>query len=258
MNKKSRRHNQILAQLTALPTMRVGALASELGVTTETIRRDLDELTERGLISRTYGGAMLRQGLEPALSVRQNELKEERTAIARAAVPRLTDARVIMIGSGATTVHVSRRIAFEMRDITVITHSFGVATTLSFNPTIKVIMAPGLYHSGEGAMHGAQTVRFLSEYNADWTVLGASGLAPDGPSDALVEAADVYATMLRQAGQRMVVADRTKFDRVSTARYARWSHIDILVSDAVPGGPLGRALKQAEVEVLTAGGPAKA
>lgn len=234
--------------------MRVSALSEALGVTTETIRRDLDELARQGLISRTYGGAMLRQQGEPALTERHNELVAEREAIARIAVSMLKDARVIMIGSGATTVHVARRMVYELNNVTVITHSFGVATALAFNPTISVMMAPGLYHSGEGAMHGAQTVRFLSDFTADWAVLGASGLSPDGPSDALIEAADVYSTLLRQATHRMVVADHTKFDRMSTARYAHWSTIDMLASDRMPTGPLAGALKRAEVDVRVAAG----
>ncbi|MBK1635394.1 DeoR/GlpR family DNA-binding transcription regulator [Rhodovulum adriaticum] len=252
--KKAARQKQILAELTTTPTMRVSALSEALSVTTETIRRDLDELARQGLISRTYGGAMLRQQAEPTLTQRHNELVTEREAIARIAVPMLKDARVIMIGSGATTVHVARRLVYELNNITVITHSFGVATALAFNPTISVMMAPGLYHSGEGAMHGAQTVRFLSDFTADWAVLGASGLSPDGPSDALIEAADVYSAMLRQATRRMVVADHTKFDRMSTARYARWSNIDVLASDRTPTGPMAAALKRAEVETLIAPG----
>ncbi|WP_068113930.1 DeoR/GlpR family DNA-binding transcription regulator [Tropicimonas marinistellae] len=252
--KKEKRHKAILEHLTAEPTMRVRALSEALEVTTETIRRDLDELTELGLISRTYGGAMLRQPREPALSHRHDEMRAEREAIARAACKRFRGARTLMIGSGATTIHVAHRIVYDLNNVTVITHSFGVATALSFNPTISVVMAPGLYHSGEGAMHGAQTVRFLSDLSADWAIVGASGLSPDGPSDALIEAADVYSTMLRQVARRMVVADHTKFDRLSTARYARWSHIDTLVTDKPPVGPLANALSDGEVEVLLAKG----
>ncbi|WP_095588952.1 DeoR/GlpR family DNA-binding transcription regulator [Actibacterium ureilyticum] len=247
--KKTRRHTAILDQLSANPTMRVNRLSEALGVTTETIRRDLEDLAGQGLISRTYGGAMLRQPAEPALSERHKDFVAERAAIGRAAGPILAKARVIMIGSGATTVQIAKRIAFEMNEITVITHSFGVATVLSFNPTIQVIMAPGVYHSGEGAMHGAQTVRFLADYTADWSVTGASALSPAGPTDALIEAADVYATMLRQSTRHMVVADKSKYDRMATARYAEWGDIDLLLTDGQPQGPLAQALQGGGVEV---------
>lgn len=248
-SKREKRQKAILDYLTAEPTMRVSALSEALDVTTETIRRDLDELTRQDLISRTYGGAILRQPREPALSVRHNEMPEERQAIARAASAAFRGARTLMIGSGATTTHVARRMVYDMNDITVIAHSFGVATALSFNPTIAVIMAPGLYHAGEGAMHGGRTVRFLSDFSADWAIVGASALSPEGPSDALIEAGDVYATMFRQAARRMIVADHGKFDRISSARYARWSEVDMLVTDRRPKGPLADALDAGEVEV---------
>ncbi|APX24158.1 MAG: DeoR/GlpR transcriptional regulator [Rhodobacteraceae bacterium] len=247
--KKDRRHKAILDQLSVTPTMRVSRLAEVLEVTTETIRRDLEELAAQDLISRTYGGAMLRQPMEPVLSERHKALVDERAAIGRAAVPLLSDARVLMLGSGATTTQLAKRIAFEMNNITVIAHSFSVATALAFNPTIQIVMAPGVYHSGEGALHGAQTVRFLSDYSADWSVTGASAISPLGPSDALMEAGDVYATMLRQSARHMVLADHSKFDRMATARYSDWTDVDVLVSDARPQGPLARALQVAGVEL---------
>ena len=248
-SKKARRQKAILDELSANPTMRVNALSQALGVTTETIRRDLEDLAGQGVISRTYGGAMLRQPAEPALSVRQKDFVAERAAIARAAIPSLSGAQVVMIGSGATTVQIAKRIAFEMNNLTVIAHSFGVAMVLGFNPTIQVIMAPGIYHAGEGAMHGAQTVRFLSDYTADWSITGASALSPAGPSDALVEAADVYATMLRQSTRHMVVADKSKYDRMATARYSDWGEVDMLLTDGAPQGPLAQALGAGGVDV---------
>ncbi|MBE3637977.1 DeoR/GlpR family DNA-binding transcription regulator [Mangrovicoccus algicola] len=250
--KRDLRQSRILATLADAPMLRVKALASALEVTTETIRRDLEELAERGLIARTYGGAMLRAPSEPVLSKRERQLVPEREAIARAAQPRLKRARTLMIGSGATTAILARRIAFEMTGLTVIAHSFAVATALAQNPTIRVLMVPGEYHPEEGAMHGGAAVRFLQGYSADWTILGASALSPDGPSDALIEAGDVYATMLRQGARNMIVADHTKFDRMASARYAGWSEIDLLVSDHAPEGPLARALDRGEVEMLVA------
>lgn len=168
--KKDTRQRAILDQLAISPTMRVGRLAETLDVTTETIRRDLEELSAQGMIARTYGGAMLRQPAEPALSERHLELVEERAAIGQAALPYLAEARVIMLGSGATTTQLAKFIAIEMHGLTVIAHSVSVASALSLNPTIQVVMAPGVYHAGEGALHGAQAVRFLSDYSADWSV----------------------------------------------------------------------------------------
>jgi DeoR/GlpR family transcriptional regulator of sugar metabolism len=174
---------------------------------------------------------------------------EERARIARAAIPLIRDARVLMIGSGATTVHLARRIAVEMKNLTVITHSFGVATVLSINPTIRVMIAPGTYVATEGATVGAHTLEFLQRFHADAVVTGASGLGPDGPSDALIDIAAVYAAMSRQAARHVVVADHSKFEQIFAAVYAPWQGIDTLVTDAPPARALAERLAQGGVSL---------
>ncbi|SIR24706.1 transcriptional regulator, DeoR family [Rhizobium sp. RU20A] len=235
---KSLRQERILTELTQAPSLRVAELARRLDVSTETIRRDLDELTGQGLLNRTYGGAVRSLSTEPSVTERHMLFVAERERIARAAVQILKGARVLMIGSGATTVHTARRIAVEMKDITVLTHSFGVATVLAINPTIKVIMLPGDYHATEGATVGAHAVTFLHGFNADVAVLGASGLGSDGPSDALIECGAVYSTMMARSARTLVVADHSKHDRLFPARYAPWGAISDLVTDAAPVAPL--------------------
>ena len=252
-NKKQIRHRRLLSLLESGPNMRVNELAGRLSVTAETIRRDLDELSSNGVVDRTYGGAMLKTSQEPVVNIRHNLMVIEREAMARASMNCLQDAKIIMMGSGATTTHVARRIAIDMNRITVITHSFGVATVLSLNPTIRVMMAPGIYHSTEGAMHGSQTLRYLDDFQVDWAITGASGLTPQGASDALIDAGDVYSSMVKHASRTMIVADHSKFDKVFAARFAKWSDIDILISDEQPSGLLKSAINKANTKVVVRG-----
>lgn len=249
---KSVRQERILGELDRAPSLRVAELARRLDVSTETIRRDLDEMTEQGLLNRTYGGAVRSLGTEPSVTERHALFVAERERIARAAVPLLKGARVLMIGSGSTTVHVARRVAVEMKNVTVITHAFGVATVLAINPTIRVIMLPGDYHATEGATVGAHAVSFLQGFHADCAVLGASGLGPDGPSDALLDCGAVYQAMLSRAARAMVVADRSKHGRLFPARYARWRDIGQVVTDEPAGGALAEQFRQFGVEQVVA------
>ena len=237
MGKKQVRQRRILAELEQRPALRVAELADLLDVSTETVRRDFDELTAQGQVSRTYGGAVRRTSSEPGVSERHQLQVAERQRIARTAPGLLTGAKTLMIGSGATTVHVARRIAVELNNIVAIVHSLGVATTLSLNPTITVIFAPGHYNAGEGSTQGAQTLRFLADFRADWAIIGASGLAIDGPTNALVEEAEVYRAMVAQSDRVMVTADHSKFLARFPARYAEWGQIDTLVTDAAPDHP---------------------
>lgn len=248
---KTSRQTQILAELDSSPSLRVAELARRLDVSTETIRRDLDELTTQGLLNRTYGGAVRPLSTEPSVTERHRLYVDERQRIARAALKVIGDGRVLMIGSGATTVHVARRIAIEMKNITVITHSFGVATVLAFNPTIKVLMLPGDYHASEGATVGAHAISFLGNFYADYAITGASGLAADGPSEALLECGAVYTAMVARAAKCVVVADHSKFDAIFPSRYAPWREVAALVTDAAPGDKLALALRHSGVETVT-------
>ncbi|WP_022961994.1 DeoR/GlpR family DNA-binding transcription regulator [Halopseudomonas pelagia] len=246
---KTARQAEILAELNTTPSLRIADLAKLHQVSSETIRRDLDELTRSGHLNRTYGGAVRAIASEPAVTERHRLYMQEREQIARTAVDLMKDARILMIGSGSTTVHVARRIASVMKDITVITHSFGVATVLSINPTIRVIVLPGDYHAAEGAMVGAHTLAFLHSLSADYTVLGSSGLSTEGPTDALIDCAVVYSAMIQRAVNTIVVADHSKFDATFPARYASWQQVQYLVADQQPSGKLAAVLSQNKVAV---------
>lgn len=253
---KAERQERIVAELRAAPTLRVAHLAAELDVSTETVRRDLDEMGRLGLISRTYGGAVRPLATEPDIRARHAMMVEERGRIAVEATRRVRRGEVLMIGGGATTVHVARRISAECRELTVITHSFGVATVLSTNPTLTVLMAPGRYDALEGCVFGPETAAFLAGYHANRAILGASGLAADGACDANGLAAAVYRVMLERAGETMIVADHGKFDERALAVYGRWREIGTLVTDRRPQGELLSALRRGGVEVAVAAAPA--
>lgn len=250
MSKKAFRQREIISLLTEQPTLRISEIAERLDVTTETIRRDFRDLTDKGKIDRMYGGALLRPGPESDVAQRNDLFIAERMEMARRACQVLGNAQTIMMGSGSTTIHVARRIALDFNNITVIVHSIGAAGALSANPTIDVLVAPGIYHAGEGAMHGARTVEFLDRYNADWCVLSASGIAPDGPSDTLLEGAEAYSAMIRRSQNCMILADASKFDKRFLARYADWSEVDLLISDQSPAGELRDAIERAGAKLL--------
>lgn len=249
---KAARHERILAEMRTAATLRVGDLAADLNVSTETIRRDLFELQERGLINRTYGGAVRPLGSEPAVSERHRMMVAEREAIAARAVKFIKPQEVIAIGAGATTTHVARRMAAECRDLTVITHSFSVATVVAANPTIEVIVCPGRYNGREGMMVGVETIEFLQNYNVNRAILGVSGITPEGLADAEAPAAWVYKAMMNRAEETIIVTDHSKFDVPSLAIWARVPDIQRLVTDTAPDGALARALARAGVEVAVA------
>lgn len=249
---KKERHERILRELVSNSTLRVSELAGELDVSTETIRRDLFELEERGLINRTYGGAVRPLGAEPSVSERHRLMVAEREAIAAATVKLIKPNEVVVIGSGATTTHVARRMSTDCRDLTVITHAFSVATVLASNPTIRVMICPGRYHGREGMMIGPETIEFLQRYNANWAILGATGVTAEGFCDVEGDASAIYHAMMQRAVATIAVVDHTKFEQQALAIWGRWHEVAHLVTDRPLPPGLVRAAERARTEILVA------
>ena len=132
---KKERHDLILAEIQAHAAIRISDLAQRVGVSGETIRRDLAELGEAGLLNRTYGGATVRPLVsEPGISERGRVLVEERSRIGSAAAGRVKAKEVVMIDGGSTTYQVARHLAQMTRDITLITNSVTIAAVAGANP----------------------------------------------------------------------------------------------------------------------------
>jgi DeoR/GlpR family transcriptional regulator of sugar metabolism len=245
---KLQRRERIIAELRANPAVRVAALARAFGVSTETVRRDLDALSASGCVSRTYGGAALPAiGVEPALAQRQRELTAERERIAARAFELLAPREVVMIDCGSTTWHFARRLAIEPLPLTVVTNSLGIATTLAANPALRVVVCPGDYAAGEGGTFGPETLAFLRRFRADQAVIGAGGLTADGPTEVLSDAAWVKRVMLERARRGVLLVDHSKFEQARYEIVCPLATLDDVVSDAPPPEPLAKALARAAV-----------
>ncbi|MBK8770765.1 MAG: DeoR/GlpR transcriptional regulator [Rhizobiales bacterium] len=249
---KSERQARIVAELRAAPSLRVNELAERLVVSTETVRRDFTELEERGLINRTYGGAMRPMSLEPALAEREQLMVEERERIASRAVQLVEDNDILMIGGGATTLHFARRLAAERNHLTIITHAFSIAAALASNPLHKVLMLPGQYDGREGLISGPDTIDALQKFRASKAILGASGVTAEGPSDAGIGPGLIYGAMMRRSAETIVVADRSKIGRISLAVYGAWSENVTLITDQALPEALQAHLAAAEAKVVVA------
>lgn len=249
---KSDRQARIVAELRAIPTLRVNDLSARLGVSTETVRRDLNELDNAGLISRTYGGATSAVQGEPGVAVRETLMIAERRLIANAAMKFVEPGDILMIGGGATTLHFARRLSADFDHLTIITHAFSIAAALAANSTHKIVMLPGQFDGREGLIHGADTIDALQLFHANKAFLGASGLTAEGPNDAGLGPGLVYGAMVRRSAQTFILADHGKFDAPSLKVFSRWSATMTLVSDAQPNGALGKAIQSSGAKLVIA------
>ena len=252
--KRSERFERIVAELRANPAVRIPALAEAFDVSTETVRRDLDELSRRGLVARTYGGAAVRpMAREPAVNERYRQRVEERSRIGARAAALVEPGDVLMIDSGSTTSHFARRLAAASEPLTVLTNSLNVAAALGQNPKLRVILCPGDYNPREAGVYGPETAAFLRRHHATKAFIGASGLTPEGPVDMDTAACGVKRAMIERAERRILLVDQGKFEVRSLQLVCPLAELDDVIADARPETALRKALTAADVAFHLAG-----
>jgi DeoR/GlpR family transcriptional regulator of sugar metabolism len=253
-SRKQSRHQRIIAELAASPTVRISHLAEAFGVSSETVRRDIDELTRRGLVDRTYGGAATRHiGLQAAVTERGRMAVEERRRIAVAAAALISPGDVVMIDSGSTTTHFALALAARLRDVTVITNSYGAASALADLPGSRVVLCPGDFSGRERGVYGPETIAFLGRFHADLTVIGASGVTAEGPTEVVSKACWIKRAMLERCRRSVLLVDSSKFDGAHLEVVCPMSRVADLVTDRRPAGGLARAIDAAGTRLHVAG-----
>ncbi len=251
--KKTARREQILVELRHHPHVRTSELAARFGVSTETVRRDVEALSGEGLLQRAYGGASAApMGAQPPFGERDREHIEERAMIARRAAELVRPGEVLMIDAGSTTHQFAMALAAAAHDLTVLTNSVAVASALAQNETIQVIICPGDFMAREVGIYGAETIDFIGRYNANRAFIGASGFTARGITEANRLAVGVKRAMLRQSHESYLLVDRSKFDVNLVATVEPLSALTGIVTDEQPSAALAKALVEARVNVYLA------
>ncbi|KQU79064.1 transcriptional regulator [Mesorhizobium sp. Root102] len=252
---KKERHELILSEVRRSASIRISRLAMRLGVAGETIRRDLIELGDAGLLNRTYGGATISLVTsEPVIAERSQTMVEERTRIGRGAAGLVKKGQIVMIDGGSTTYEVARNLSQLRRELTIITNSIGVASVAGANPTFRVVLCPGTYDSREASVFGEDTVEFIRRYNADLAIIGASSLSADGPSDMISGAAAVKRAMISRTLSTALVVTNDKFGRNSLERVCGLGELSDIVTDREPQPALRAVIESAGTELHVFGG----
>jgi DeoR family fructose operon transcriptional repressor len=227
------RKQAILQQLGAAGRVEVTGLAERLGVSGESIRKDLVQLESQGLLRRVHGGAVPVQELsfEPAVSVRTS-MAPEKAAIARAALAHVPPGGSILLDAGSTTAELAHVLPAD-RELTVYTNALPIALTLVARPLIAVHTLGGRLRPRTVAEVDHITARTLASINVDVAFLGTNALSFTRGLTTPDEAeAAVKRLMLGAAERRVFLVDHTKFGRKSLCQHAELSDIDLLITDS--------------------------
>lgn len=246
------RQSDILAHLRREGRVEVEALAERFGVTTQTIRRDLNLLSERGLAARIHGGARFSNTITNVGYEERRALSAAgKEAIGAAAARLIPDACSVMLNIGTTTEQVARALAGH-RDLVVISNNINVIATL-IGSAKELILVGGAVRPADGAIVGADAVEFISRFKADYAVIGASALDEDGAVlDYDSREVSVARAILRNARTRVLVADSLKFARSAPVRICDVAEIDVFVTDRAPPPAFREAAEKAGAEIVVA------
>lgn len=248
------RHAQILGLLQRDGIVRIATLAKTFGVTTETARRDLDDLAEGGAIKRTYGGAASRSLTdEPGIGIRSRARAAERGRIAAAAADLIESGDALMIDCGSTTSLFAGALAARNLHLTVLTNCLPVATAMGTSGHCRVILCAGDYVMREGGVYGPDALAFIRRFKANRAVIGAGGLTLDGASDADSASCAIKRAMIERAACATLLLDSSKFDVAQFEQVCGLAEIDTIVCEAPPPKRLAAGLRGAGVKLIVAG-----
>jgi DeoR family glycerol-3-phosphate regulon repressor len=246
------RHAAILRRVDREGVASVAELADTLEVSRETIRRDLKALAESGRLRQVHGGAAVLQPAEPTLARRATINAGGKAAIGRAAATLVRDGASVIIDSGTTTDALAAALAVRRR-LTVYTNSLDVARRLGTIEGNRLVILGGELQPHDRSTVGWDTVTALSQYRADLAFIGAGAIS-DEPwlTDYTRAGAELRARMLVAAGHVVVLADRSKFGRITPVRVPDFDKAHRLITDAAPDAAVARGLRKLKVAVTIA------
>lgn len=248
----SKRQSDILQAVKANGSRSIAEIAEALGVTTETVRRNLKPLVERGLVTKFHGGVMLPEEVEePPFQRRIAVNGALKRKVAELAARRIADGDSILLDNGTTTTFIADALA-DHANLTIVTNSAEIATRLVRRNGNRVFLAGGELHPDDAAVFGPAALDFIRQFRVRYALLSVAGITAAGDlMDFHLFEAEFTRVAMAQAEERWVIADHTKFGRMAPVRVGGLADIDLIISDAPPPADLAEAIAGAGTRLVT-------
>lgn len=258
------RHSAILELLADTGRVSVDDLVAKFGTSLATARRDLDELAEQQLLTRTRGGALAHSvAYDLPLRYKNQQHSAEKTSIARAASAMVPVGASIALCGGTTTTAIAQELVSRSDlmepspepNLTVVTNAINIVVHLAIRPQIKTIVAGGVLHSRSFEVVGTYTELLLQKLRLDIAFIGVSGIDDrSGPTARDEREASVNTLMAERATHAVVVADSSKIDRVAFATIGHPGLFRTLITDSGITADQRERLEASGLDVIVASG----
>jgi DeoR family glycerol-3-phosphate regulon repressor len=245
------RHSRIVEDAKRDGRVMVEDLATRFAVTPQTIRKDLSDLCDAGVLKRIHGGAVFPSGVENMeYESRRQIARAEKEAIGRAAAAIIPNNASLFINIGTTTEAVGRALIDHV-GLMVITNNINVANRLRVYPALEVVIAGGVVRISDGGIVGEAAVDFINQFKVDYAVIGVSAIDDDGALlDFDFREVKVAQAIIANARNVILVSDSTKFDRTAPVRIAHLSQVDTFITDRCTSGAIRAICAESDVTLV--------
>ncbi len=219
-------------------TVSLDELTEYFDVSTNTIRRDLSELTERGRIKKVYGGVSANDDPTPiSMPTRSSKNVYEKALIGELAAQFVEDSTTVFVDSGSTALTIVPYLATH-HDITVVTHSLGALYEASKYPNLKIVALGGLYNFATSSFTDSQAMEMLSRISLNTVFIAATGVSlTRGLTNTTFSEAEIKRSATQNGKQIILMADHSKFDNTSIISFCNFDSLYAVVTDKLPDKP---------------------
>ena len=247
--KPNPRQLNLLAAVQRQGSVTVEHLAEKLGVTLQTVRRDVQRLADEELLTRFHGGVRVPSSTVENIAHQQRETLHAagKNRIAKAVAAAVPSDCSLILNIGTTTEAIARALLHH-NGLRVITNNLNVATILSVNPKCEVIVVGGVVRGRDQGIVGEAAVDFIDQFKVDLAIIGISGIEADGSlRDYDFREVKVSQTIISHAREVWLAADSSKFNRPAMVEVGHLNQIDRLFTDTPPPEPFPALLAEAQV-----------
>ncbi|WP_341302111.1 DeoR/GlpR family DNA-binding transcription regulator [Lysinibacillus sp. FSL H8-0500] len=245
------RHREIMKQLYEFQTVKISSLSKMLNVTRETVRKDLYDMEEKGLVRKVHGGAVLNKAnLEINYADRKSANEAEKRSIAKRASDFVENGDTLYVDYGTTALLFIREI-LNKRNLTIVTNSLPIANEIIDFSDFEVIIIGGQVRKNEKSLFGPLAYRGIEKIYVDKGFFGVSGVdIQAGFTNIHMGESEVSRLMIQHSKKNIVMADSSKFNIVSMNQIASIEQVDVLVTDEKANKALLKQIIEKNVEVI--------
>lgn len=229
------RQERIMEIISFNKKIKISELVEKFNVSVETLRRDLDLLDRKGLVTKVHGGAILKPETLDFINFesRLKENTQEKTEISEKISSLIKEKDIIFINGGTTNIEIIKVLKNKFEELTIITNSLMIVNMLTTNIKYNTVLIGGQLNYKEFSFQGSLAEENIKSFTADKCIISSGGISlKHGITDYILEEVGLQKIMIKNSKEVIIAADHSKFETNSLGKVAELSDINFLVTDS--------------------------